>query len=191
MDIFENKEYTIRRKLLCFLGQTFYILDPVGQMILYCHQKAFRLKEDIRIYTDENKTQERLMIKARQIIDFSAAYDVVDSVEGKKIGALRRKGWASILKDSWELLDLQDNPIGTVEEDSWLMATLRRFVTNLIPQTFYARKGDQVLATFRQNFNFFTPKLFVTLHPESEGVVDPRLALAAGILLAAIEGRQH
>ena len=56
---------------------------------------------------------------------------------GAKIGVLRRRGLKSLLKDEWEILNAADQQIGTVQEDSWLMATLRRFLTNLIPQTYH------------------------------------------------------
>ena len=59
-----------------------------------------------------------LSIKARNVVDFSASYDVIDSKTGNKLGALRRKGWASILRDSWEVLDADDVVIGKIEEDS-------------------------------------------------------------------------
>lgn len=66
-------EYTIRRRLLSFLHLSFDVTDEAGKPIGFCQQKAFKLKEDIRIYTDDSRQNERLAIKARQIIDFSAA----------------------------------------------------------------------------------------------------------------------
>jgi hypothetical protein len=53
-------------------------------LLLFSEQKMFKLREDIRVYSDEAKTQEVLAIKARQIMDFSAAYDVVESATGQK-----------------------------------------------------------------------------------------------------------
>ena len=55
-------------------------------------QKAFKLKEDIRLYTGEDMQTEVLSIQARQVLDFSAAYDVIDSATRMKVGALKRKG---------------------------------------------------------------------------------------------------
>ena len=86
--------YHIRRKVFSFLGQSFHIYDPQNQLIGFCRQKAFKLKEDIRVYSDSSKQQEILCIKARNIIDFSACYDVVDPVSGNFLGSWRRKGWS-------------------------------------------------------------------------------------------------
>ena len=70
--------------------------------------KAFKLKEDIRLYTSEDMQTEVLSIQARKIIDISSAYDVIDSLTGAKVGALKRKGLKSILKDEWIIMDAED-----------------------------------------------------------------------------------
>ncbi len=187
---FETRQYTIRRKLLKVFGASFHILDPEKRVLGFSSQKAFKLKEDIRVFTDESKSVELLSVQARQIVDFAAAYDVVDSAEGRKVGACRRKGWSSILRDSWKILDEDDREIGTLTEDSAMMAFLRRFLSNLIPQKFHVVTPDgRNQANLRVRFNPFVYKLDVEVDPQCE--IDTRLILAAGVLLAAIEGRQQ
>jgi uncharacterized protein YxjI len=190
MDDFSDNQYMIRRKVLTIFGAKFHVYNTAGELILFSKQKAFKLKEDIRIFTDESMSAERLVIKARQIVDFSAAYDVVDQAENRKIGALRRKEWKSIIRDSWEFLGEDDQPIAVLTEDSMLMSLLRRFLCNLIPQTYHVRQNDKTLITYKQNFNPFVLKLRVIIDPGSRDLIDPRLVLAGGILIAAIEGRQ-
>jgi hypothetical protein len=150
----------------------------------------FKLREDIRVYSDESKAQEVLMVKARQIVDFSAAYDVVDSATGQKVGALRRKGLASILRDEWEVLDAGDVVIGKLMEDSMGLALLRRFLSNLVPQNYDILFGTDRVADLKQNFNPFTYSLNIDFSMDTGQRLDRRLGLAAGILLAAVEGRQ-
>jgi hypothetical protein len=185
-----NREYLIRRKILTVFGAKFHVYDSTGNLILFSQQKAFKLKEDIRVFSDESKSQERLLIQARTIVDFSAAYDVVDSVQQLKVGALRRKGLRSMLRDQWQFLDPGDSVIASLEEDSMGMAMLRRFLSNLIPQSYNVSAGDELLAVYKQHFNPFVFKLDVRLEPGAPERLDPRLALAGGILLAAVEGRQ-
>ena len=190
-DPFEQDQYLIRRKLLTLLGAKFHIYDNAGNVIGFSKQKAFKLKEDIRVYSDESMSKERLVIRARQIIDFSAAYDVVDSESKSKIGGYRRKGWSSMVRDAWEMLDNSDRVIATVQEDSMGMALIRRFLLNIIPQSFHVEAGGRQIATFRQHFNPFVFKMSVQLAPDARKQFDARLILAGGILLAAIEGRQE
>lgn len=190
MDDFSDNKYMIRRKILTIFGAKFHVYNNMGELILFSKQKAFKLKEDIRVFTDESMSTERLVIKARQIVDFSAAYDVVDQAENRKIGTLRRKGWKSIVRDSWEFLGEDDQPIAMLTEDSMLMSLLRRFLCNLIPQTYHVMQNGKPLITYKQNFNPFVLKIRVSIDPDSRDIIDPRLVLAGGILLAAIEGRQ-
>ncbi len=186
----ENQQFTIRRKVFTLLGAKFHVFNAQGEIIGFSKQKAFKLKEDIRIYADESMAQESVRIAARQIIDFSAAYDVVESATDTRVGVLRRKGFSSMIRDSWEILAADESPIGTITEDSMALAMVRRFIMNLIPQTFNLRDaaGNQ-LAEFRSHFNPFVQKMTVTVYPDCP--VGPALILAAGILLVAIEGRQQ
>lgn len=185
----DGTQYTIRRKVFTLLGAKFHLYNATGDLIGFCKQKAFKLKEDIRVYTDETMSDERLTILARSVIDFSAAYDVLDSATQSKIGALKRKGFASMLRDEWVVLDEDENPIGSIKEDSTALALVRRFLSNLVPQTFHLRDGtERELAEFRTHFNPFIHRMTVTVGPDC--TVNPLLALAGGVLLMAIEGRQ-
>ena len=186
--MFDLDRFLVRRKVFRILGAGFHVYDPAGNVVGFSEQKAFKLKEDIRVFTDDSKSKELLSIRARQVIDFSAAYDVVDSAEGKKVGACRRKGWSSMLRDSWEVLDANDRPVAHLHEDSMGLALLRRFLSNLIPQHFDLLANQRPVASLRQHFNPFVYKLDVEIFNDCP--VDRRLVLAAAVLLAAVEGRQ-
>jgi hypothetical protein len=186
----DQSTFTIRRQVFRIFGAAFHVYDAQGRLIGYSSQKAFRLKEDIRIYADESRSQELLTIAARHIIDFSAAYDIVDAREGRKVGAARRRGWSSMVRDHWELLDADDRPVAEVREDSTALALLRRFLANLVPQTFHVSASTgRRQAEFRVHFNPFVYRMTVTIDPEA--TLDRRLLLGAAILLAAIEQRQR
>ena len=156
-------------------------------LLFYCKQKAFKLKEDIRLYADEQQEKEMLTIKARNIIDFAAAYDIIDSVEKTKIGVLKRKGLSSIIRDKWMIMDAHDREIGIVEEDSAAMALTRRTLANIIPQNFHIIANKKPVAELRQQFNPFIYKINLHMMDSS---FDRRLAIAAQVLIAAIEERQ-
>lgn len=187
---FQHATYVIRRKVFKFLGGAFHIYDPQGQVAFYSEMKAFKLKEDIRLYDGEDKRNEVLVIKARQILDVSAAYDVVDPSTGAKVGVLKRRGLKSILKDEWVCMDANDQEIGLIQEDHLLLALIRRFVTNLLPQTYHGTVGGKPVCIFKQHFNPFVMKITLDFTPDPQGLLDRRLGLAAAVLLCAIEGRQ-
>ncbi len=188
-----GETYTIRRKILTFLGATFHVYGPSGDVVAYCRQKAFRLREDIRLYTDDTKSTELLTLSARSIIDFGVTFDVT-LPDGSKLGSIRRKGLKSLIRDSWLIYNHEDRAIASIEEDSMGMAVLRRthdLMATVFPQKFHVvtTDGAQEIATFRQHFNPLVYRLGVSIkadHPE----IDELVVLAAGCLLAAIEGRQ-
>ncbi len=191
IDRYQFTQYFLRRKFLQLAGATLWIDTLNGETVLYCKMKAFKLREDIRLYTGEDMRTEVLSIKARQIFDISATYDVVDSTTGENVGALQRKGIKSILVDEWQIMNPKGQVIGTLKEDKLILALLRRFILNLIPQTYQAEIGGQPVATYKQNFNPYTMKLTIDFTQDQQGVLDRRLGLAAAILLAAVEGKQN
>lgn len=190
-DRFEHQTYVVRRKVFKVFGGAFHIYDPTGQVAFYSKLKAFKLKEDIRLYTGEDMQTEVLVIRARQVLDISATYDVVDSATGEKVGALKRKGLKSIFKDEWLFLDTSDREIGFIREDSTALALVRRFLTNLIPQKFHAEINGMQVCTMKQHFNPFILKIDVDFSPDINHLLDRRLGIAAAVLLCAIEGRQQ
>ena len=107
------------------LGAKFHIYNPAGDLIGFSKQKAFKLKEDIRVYRDEAMDEEWLHIGARNIIDFSAAYDVTEPKSGRRLGTLRRAGLSSMFRDKWIVLDADERQIGEIAEDSMLLAMVR------------------------------------------------------------------
>ncbi len=189
MSIFNQSHYTLKRQAVALTGK-FRVYDASGKLVLFSQQKAFKLKEDIRVYADESRSQEMLVIKARSIIDFGAAYNVMDAATGQTIGVLRRKGLKSMFRDEWEILDAHDQPMGVLKEDSNMLAFVRRFVSGLVPQNYDALIGGARVADYKQRFNPFRYELDVDFRMDTAGKLDRRVGLAAAILLAAIEGRQ-
>jgi len=187
---FTHKSYLLKRQALAMTGK-FRVYDPSGQLVMFSEQKMFKLREDIRVYSDESKSQEVLSIKARQIVDFSAAYDVVDATTGEQIGTLRRKGLKSMLRDEWEVLNPAGQVVGLLFEDSMGLAILRRlFLGNFLPQNYDISMGETRVADLKQRFNLFRYELDLDFTMDTANMLDRRIGIAAGILLAAIEGRQ-
>ena len=188
-DQFEHTQYNINRKFWKLFGASIKVVSPENQLILFVKLKALKLREDIRLFADEAQAEEILRIHARTILDIGTIYDVFDSATDQKIGSVKRKGWKSILQDEWEIWDENEQVLALMSEDSMLLALVRRFLTNLIPQKFtIADNKAQTVANIKQNFNPFTIRLSCNVNEASP--IDRRLTMVATIMLAAIEGRQ-
>lgn len=187
---FNHSSYLFRKKVFKLFGGSFKVFDNDGRIIFYSEQKAFRLKEDFRIYSDESKREELINIKTPQILDFSATYHVGDTTTGEQVGAIKRKGFKSIISDEWLFLSNDLREIGKMKEKSLGGALLSRFI-NLIPQNYIILDSDErEIATIKQFFNPFVLKYQLTF-TNTNPAIDKRLILAAGILLCSIEGRQQ
>jgi hypothetical protein len=161
-----------------------------GNVVLFSEQKAFKLKEDFRVYSDESKREELLVIKTPQILDIGATYYIWDPTARQEVGALRRRGIKSIFKDEWIFLDHRDQEIGKLKEASTLGALLSRLL-KLIPQKYIIFTEDELrpIATIKQHFNPFVLKYTWSIL-EPFPAIDRRLLIAAGVLLCGIEQRQ-
>ena len=184
-------QYVAKKALFSFLGNTFRLYDTAGQLQFYVKQKAFKLKEDITVFGDEGATKPMLSIKARSILDFGATYDVTDVATGERVGAMKREGVrSSLMRDKWTILGQDDRKIGEVNEDTLFWALLRRFLSNLIPETFHVHVAGKEIGTIAQAFNPFILTYRVDFS-RAGALLDPRLGVAMVVLLLAIEGRQE
>jgi uncharacterized protein YxjI len=192
---FASPRYLIRTKLLRLFGGAFHVFDATGRLALYTEMKRFRLREDLRLYPDEQCTPELLRIATQSIFDIAGAYDVHDSTTGEHIGTLRRAGLSSTFyRDRWTILSADGREIGFIEEDSVLKGLVRRYIEILalfLPQRYHAVVGARTVASFQQRFNPLILKLEVDFTEDADHALDRRLGLAAGVLLSAIEGRQQ
>lgn len=181
-------KYTLRRKFFVLLGKEFSITSEDGSLVGYAKQKAFKLREELTIFVDQAMTKPLVSIKARNIIDFNAIYDVVDAENGQNLGAIRRMGFRSMIRDEWHIYSPGDNELAIVQEESGALALVRRLLTNLVPQRFDIRVGTQDAGGFQQQFNPFRYVMDIEVN---ETLIDKRVAFACAVLLAAVEGRQE
>jgi uncharacterized protein YxjI len=96
------------------------VTDANGQLVAYVKQKAFKLREDITIFGDEEQTRPLYRINANRILDFNANYTIT-TPDGQPLGAVYRPGARSIWKASYTISDAGGNEIGLVhEENAWV-----------------------------------------------------------------------
>ncbi len=185
---FTDTKYFAKRKFWAVAGQV-HIWDSSNNLVCYVKQKLFKLREDLTVYNDEKMTEPVLNIKARQIIDFSAAYDIVDVATGEKVGALKRKGMKSLIKDEWIIMDTDDRQIALMGEETTGGAIASRMI-NLIPQTYVIRMADEIIARFKQQVALAVHKFDIEFMDDGGSKMDRRLGMGALMLLLLIEGRQ-
>ncbi len=98
-----------------------YLRDSMGNDLMYIHQKLFKLKESIGVYSNSSKSQELFKIGADRIIDWSARYNFTNSYDGRAFGSIKREGMKSLWRSSYLIFDPNGQPTHFLKEvDPWV-----------------------------------------------------------------------
>lgn len=99
------------------LSNDFVATDATGHTVAYVRQKMFKFKEAVNVYADESKRELLYSIKANKWLDWSAAYGFTDA-SGAQLGKVARKGWKSLWKAQYLVIDQNNEQQYKIEEES-------------------------------------------------------------------------
>lgn len=209
MDYSKYKKLEFRRKFWKILGAEITVTEPNSEQVVgLIKMKAWKLRQDIRLYSDKTLSKELIRIGARNIIDFGATYDVFDSPTDKQLFSLRRKGLKStFVRDHWDMSDAAGNPLGFVQETSGGLALARRWIEILpfgeiaglvfmfVPQTYTINVNDAsgtsgVTGTIIHRKNPFIVKMALDTSAAQPNV-DPRIGISVVSLLSVIDATKN
>jgi len=186
--LLELNQYLIREKFWKVFGNKFRIMDDQDNLYGFCEQKRFKIKEDMRIYDDESKANEWLVIKQKNFVDAWGGFDIINPKTSEHLGTVRKKFWKSILRTKWELLDADGKNIGVMQEDSLGYALARRTFLGILPKKYTINTiGNNIPITMRQKFNPIIKKLIVNIPPSH--TFDRRYIAGLAMVIAALDGR--
>lgn len=146
----------------------FTVKDSTGATRAYVKQKMFKLKEHVRVFTDESETQLAYDIRADRWLDFNTVFSF-HNPDGINLGKLVRKGWKSIWKASYELYDENDiQDLLIQEKNPWvkvcdtllseipIVGMLTGYFFN--PSYSVKRPDGTLVCSFTKNASFFGRK---------------------------------
>jgi hypothetical protein len=179
--------YLVKRPWLSFFNRTFRVLDASGNLVAFVRHPLMRMREQFQIFADEAMHQPIATIQARQFIALNLIYDVTDPQTNAWIGTLRSRGLKSMVRDTWELLDAQEQPEGLLEEVG--LSWLRRIFPILLGH-WRVLLGQAEVAKIDQIFRFFVKEYRLTVAAEGKNV-DTRFLLACALLALMRENRRE
>ncbi|MDG1545671.1 MAG: hypothetical protein P8R32_05430 [Candidatus Poseidoniia archaeon] len=186
--LIELNQYMIREKFWKIFGNKFHIVDEYDTLYGFCEQKRFKLKEDLRLFDDESKNHEWLIIKQRNIIDAWGGFDIIDPIDNQHLGTVRRKFWKSLFRTKWQVLDSEGKDIGMLLEDSLTQAIARRVFLGILPKKYALHTaGNKQPITMRQKFNPIIRKLVVNIPPENN--FNRKFIAGLAVVISALDGR--
>ena len=142
--------------------------------MLFLKHPLMKLRGEFTIYTDETESTPLLTVRARKLVSLNMAHDVFDPKTGERTGSIRSRGMKSIIRDTWDLLDANDQVIGLMEEEGF--ALLRRFL-KFLPGKHKIEINGELVATFKQAFRLFSKEAVLELSPGGDKL-DPRFGVA-------------
>ncbi|AUX26248.1 hypothetical protein SOCEGT47_068090 [Sorangium cellulosum] len=180
---FAHPTYTITRPFWSLLGRKFHVHAPDGSLVCFVKHPLLKLRQEFTLFADESETQPLLTIRARQVVALNRCLDVFDARTGERVGTIRSRGLKSIVRDTWDILDPDDQPVGLMQEDG--AAMLRRLFPLLIGKWHIELHGQEV-AKVTQVFRFFVKEFTLDLSM-NQGRMDARFAIACALLALMAE----
>ena len=99
------------------IGTRVRVTDAAGKQLAYVRKKKFKLKEDVRVYEDENQRDLRFRIKADRVVDFGASY-AISGPDGRPLGAVKQRGMRSLWKSTYDVTDPLGKDIAVIHEEN-------------------------------------------------------------------------
>lgn len=192
-DIFQRSAFIIKRQGLAIGGKykLFGLNEKKPLLFIEEKSKLIPLSISIHAYADEQKSHEVLLLKD-QPSGGSEDLDVFDGESGQKIGSLLMdaQNVAEIFKDVWSIQDAEGHTVGRVAEKKLGRALMRELVAHDIPQRLVILAGDVEVGELRQKTFALFYELEIDLHKNESSLLDNRLVVAAGILVAIHQGKE-
>jgi uncharacterized protein YxjI len=169
-----------------------------GEPVCFVEQKRMKLKEDLRAFTDDSKTAEVFRIKAQQVWDPRARYDITDA-SGQHVGQLSKVFGRSLLRSTWRIHDAAGNEAGWAQERNMLVALFRRFVGFVpyvgnfadwlpIPYHFDYYVGDRRIGGLERILGV-RDRYRLDVSGDAERTIDRRVVLALAVGMDALQAR--
>lgn len=167
-----------------------------GDQVCFVEQKRMKLKEDLRAFTDDTKSAEVFRIKAQQVWDPRARYDVTDP-NGQHLGQLGKVFGKSLLRSTWRIYDAEGNEIALARERSMFIALIRRFLGLVpyvgevglpIPYHFDYFIGDERIGGLERILGI-RDRYRLDVSGDAERKIDRRVVLALAVGMDALQAR--
>lgn len=179
--------YRLRKKVLAIAAQ-YWIEDAGGRPLAYSKQKLFKLREDIRVFTDEGMQTELFRIQQQQIIDMWANFAVIDSATNATLGYFRRHALSSaFVRDEWELQDAAHQLVGGIYESTG-RGLARKWIPGggLIPEKMTLEFQGRPVAEINQQFMIIGDVWDVQCRDLAPSL-DRRVLLGCALLMSILE----
>lgn len=171
----------------------FRVHDAEGREQAFVRQKLFKLKEEIHVFSNEDRSQLNFKIKADRWLDFSATYRFFDARD-KEVGSIVRRGMRSLWKASYQIFDENQQPDFAVNEENAMVKVFDGFFGELPiiglfsgyffnPSYTVTRPDGTIIARLQKEKSFFGRRFSVNKLAEFESGEENRILLGLMMMI--------
>lgn len=177
------------------LANDFVATDAFGKTIFYVREKIFAWRDQMKVYSDESKTELLYELRSNKLIDFQQTFTISDGA-GRVVGKVRRKTLRSLWRSTFNLTTDEDRHDHTIQEKNpwtkfWdslfgeipIIGMLSGYVFN--PGYVLRTNEGEPLFEIKKEPSFFGRKF--TVHKLTEHAVDEERFVLSLMLMVLIE----
>lgn len=189
-----NYPLTLSFKIIAIAPQI-KVTDASGQTVMYVRQKALALREDVRIFADEQQQRQLLQLNADRIVDWSANYRI-RTADGEDLGNVKRKGMRSLWKATYEVTQADGQPAAVIHEENAWVKVLDQLVGELpvvgmilpmfVNPAYVVERDGQILLRMKKEPAFLEGKFTIEKRGDS-GEREESLLLASLLMMTLLE----
>jgi hypothetical protein len=184
---YEPATYTLIRPWFSLgFGLVTRVFGPDGELAAVVEHPFVRLRTELIVYSDEERLSALFVIRTRRLATIDREHDLLDP-GGQRLGSLRTRGVASLLRHQWDILAGGDELAGEMIEEG--PALWRRFL-RLLPGEHRIDLGRRTVARVKQEFHFFRRVFHLSILPV-EDPIEPRFAIACALIAMMADLRRE
>ena len=182
----EDDEFVIEKKFFS-LGNEYDIKDSNRKLVGFCQEKSLKLRGDLRVFKDEDKTEELFRIKQQNFLDLTGTFQVIDKKNEQTIGYLKRNWTKSLVLGEWIILDGQEEPIGKAIEDSLVKEAIRFKGLKVLPYRYKLYHRGEKVGVCKERLTLLKNEYKLQIETELAQDLDNRLLLSLALLIDVVE----
>jgi uncharacterized protein YxjI len=198
VDLNSHDVFVLRQLIRPMVNQYEFSLpgQEAAEPVLFVEQARFKFKEDIRFFADRAQTELVMRLKARQVFDPRARYEITDA-SGQPIGEIQKVFGTSLWRSTYRLFDAHGGETAIVTEQSAVIAVFRRvasfvpYVGDFLPIPYhfdFLRDGKRLGTNSRKSMSL-RDVYTIDLTADVPRTLDRRLVLAAAVGMDALQAR--
>ena len=167
-----------------------YFHDQNGKTLAFVRNLSLHWNRGLRVFTDPTLSYELLTIRPATEQTSERSFDVFDPVNHEQAGKIKVPPVSGLQKQEWNLFNGAGEQIGHLQENSAMLAAMRRYLSEALPQTYTFYGEDRIVGHASLMSGIFSPEMEIDVCCGDHTAFDRRLVVAALVIVWAGRSQQ-